>query len=235
MKKCLTLLMLSLLSVCLLLVSCGDAGETSSAATSSEVPAVSETESCSADSEKPAESEEASSEAGTGESSQTPVQEARTFWVTHYDDGQAEGAGSIFTATDTAGAWAAHVAFKPVSGDVYEIVELSDGISGGGNGTALTVPEGGFVWAINAGNDWPALIENATGTEWYYDDAHKAMPDYTSEACDTMIADMRSWMIGDQIRFTGLDLEGQTIPTDTPDLAWYESDYVCTATWEFAN
>ena len=32
MKKCLTLLMLSLLSVCLLLVSCGDAGETSSAA-----------------------------------------------------------------------------------------------------------------------------------------------------------------------------------------------------------
>ena len=74
MKKCLTLLMLSLLSVCLLLVSCGDAGETSSAATSSEVPAVSETESSSADSEKPAESEEASSEAGTGESSQTPVQ-----------------------------------------------------------------------------------------------------------------------------------------------------------------
>ena len=48
MKKCLTLLMLSLLSVCLLLVSCGDAGETSSAATSSEVPAVSETESSSA-------------------------------------------------------------------------------------------------------------------------------------------------------------------------------------------
>lgn len=55
-----------------------------------------------------------------------------------------------------------------------------------GNGVALEVPEGGFVWAINKGNDWPALIESAVGNEWYYDDAHKAMPDYTSVACDTM-------------------------------------------------
>lgn len=62
-----------------------------------------------------------------------------------------------------------------------------------GNGVALEVPEGGFVWAINKGNDWPALIESAVGNEWYYDDAHKAMPDYTSVACDTMITDVRSW------------------------------------------
>lgn len=104
-----------------------------------------------------------------------------------------------------------------------------------GNGVALEVPEGGFVWAINKGNDWPALIESAVGNEWYYDDAHKAMPDYTSVACDTMITDVRSWLVGDQIRFTGIDLEGQTVPTDTPELGWYEPDYVCTATWEFAN
>ena len=52
---------------------------------------------------------------------------------------------------------------------------------------------------------------------------------------DTMITDVRSWLVGDQIRFTGIDLEGQTVPTDTPELGWYEPDYVCTATWEFAN
>ena len=232
MKK-ITLFVLFLLCVCLALAACGDAADTSAAAGVSET---SEAESTESKAESAAqESSEAGAEKSAEESSEPPVQEARTFWLTHYNDGAAEGAGSIFTTTDTAGVWAAHVAFKPVSEGVYEIVEISDGIAGAGNGVALEVPEGGFVWAINKGNDWPALIESAVGNEWFYDDAHKEMPDYTSVACDTMITDVRSWLVGDQIRFTGIDLEGQTVPTDTPELGWYEPDYVCTATWEFAN
>ena len=220
MKK-VTLFVLFLLCVCLSLTACGDAADVSSA------PGVSET------------SDAASSIAGTEESaeesSEPTVREARTFWLTHYNDGAAEGAGSIFPAPDTAGVWAAHVAFKPVSEDVYEIVEISDGVAGAGNGVKLKVPEGGFVWAVNKGNDWPSLIENAVGNEWFCDDVHKAMPDYTSVACDTMIIDVRSWRGGDRIRFSGIDPKGQTVPTDTPELGWYEPDYVCTATWEFAN
>lgn len=70
----------------------------------------------------------------------------------------------------------------------------------------------------------------------YYDDAHKgnARLHLRGLRYDDHRRSELGWS-GDQIRFTGIDLEGQTVPTDTPELGWYEPDYVCTATWEFAN
>ena len=161
--------------------------------------------------------------------------EAATFWVTHFNDGSVEGAGAIFTEVDMGGAWWHHVAFAPVEGeeDVYEIVEFC---IGDGNAYTLTVPEGGFVYGINTGNNWPSLFEQngATGdgaTGLWFDDAdHAAMPDYTSETCTTAFNMVNSWCVGLTFKISGIDLEGQTIPTSTTDKQWYEDGYVCTAT-----
>ena len=80
----------------------------------------------------------------------------------------AEGAGVIFTESDTAGGWSTHVAFAPVEGQegVWEIKAISLGV-GTGQATTVEVPEGGFVYALNIGNDWPKLVAENPGT---YDD-----------------------------------------------------------------
>ena len=57
------------------------------------------------------------------------------------------------------------------------------------------------------------------------------MPNYTSPNCTGSFNLVYNWSVGLTFKFTGLDLEGQTIPTTTPDLGWYEEDYVCTATF----
>ena len=161
--------------------------------------------------------------------------EGSMFWVTHFNNGSVEGAGAIFTDSDAAGAWWHHVAFAPVEGkeDVYEIVEFC---IGDGNAYSLAIPEGGFVYAVNTGNNWPSLFEQngATGdgsTGLWFDDAeHAAMPDYTSDNCSTAFTMVNDWCVGLTFKISGIDLEGQTIPTSTTDKQWYEDDYVCTAT-----
>ena len=136
------------------------------------------------------------------------------FWVTHYQDGTSEGAGVIFTEEDTAGGWWIHVAFRPVGTDgVYEIVEITNGLSDG-KAEQVAVPKDGFVWAANYGNDYISLGSGDT--------------DYTSENCSAAIARAEKWSVGQQFRIDGIDF--QTVPTDTPDLKWYDEGYVCTAT-----
>lgn len=223
MKKLSLLLAALMIFCCFALASCGEEEATSSApeasstapATSSEAPATSSEEEPEASSEEPAESSE----------EELPlVGEAETFWLTHYGDSTVEGAGSIFTASYSGAAWWLHVAFVPVEVEdlenVYEIVAISDGIEGG-TATPLDIPEGGFVWAINVGNNYPELGMGDT--------------DYTSPGCNAMVASGRLWKVGDKIQFTGIDLEGLTVPTETPDTPWYDDAYVCTATWAPIN
>ncbi len=144
--------------------------------------------------------------------------DTHTFWLTHYDDGYVEGAGVVFTDTDTAGGWWLHAAFKPVSGtaNVYEIVELTDGISDG-KAVKVTKPEGGFVYGINIGND-------------YTEGGTKEGTNYTSKNCNDAVVYAQTWKVGDKFEITGLDLANKTVPTSTPDKKWYDPDYVCTAT-----
>ncbi|MBQ0092901.1 MAG: discoidin domain-containing protein, partial [Clostridiales bacterium] len=157
---------------------------------------------------------------------------ATMFWLTHYNDGNVEGAGTVFTETDEGGAWWHHVAFKPIEGvaNAFEVAEIALGSDG--EGTPLTVPEGGFVYAVNIGNNWPELCEGltGTGTTWYDDPAHLAMPNYVTIGGTDAFAWAGSLTVGDQFVFTGLDLEGKVVPTTTPDKDWYEEGYVCTAT-----
>ena len=140
------------------------------------------------------------------------------FWLTHYNDGYVEGSGVIFHEEDTAGGWWIHVAFAPIEGaaNAYEIVEITNGLSDG-SAAKVAVPEGGFVWASNYGNNYPAL-------GGYGDDAI----DYTSPNCTDAINRATAWQVGDQFVISGVDFE--TIPTSTPDVNWYDDAYVCTAT-----
>ena len=138
---------------------------------------------------------------------------AEMFWLTHYNDSSREGAGVVFTETYTGAGWWLHFAFAPIEGakDAYEITATVNGLSDG-SAKPLAVPEGGFVYAINTGNNYPGGIN------------------YTSANCNGAIARAKDWKVGDKFTFTGLDLEGKTIPTSTSGKDWYDPDYVCTAT-----
>ena len=153
--------------------------------------------------------------AGSSEPVEKP-DNAETFWVTHVNDSTSEGAGTIFTSSYEGAVWWLHVAFKPVSGKdgVYEIVNLSNGIDDG-KATALAIPAGGFVWAINKGNDYPSLGLGDT--------------DYTSPNCDAMIAIALQWQIGDKFTFYGINPIAPAVSTSTPGSYWYDDAYVCTS------
>ncbi len=145
--------------------------------------------------------------------------EERPFWLTHFDNNTVEGSGVVFTQPYDGAVWWVHVAFKPVEGanSTYEITAISDGTPDGA-GVAQAIPEGGFVYASNYGNDYPALGLGDT--------------DYTSDNCSNMIADILTWKVGDKFVIHGLDFENRTVPTTTPDMNWYDDEYVCTATYE---
>lgn len=140
--------------------------------------------------------------------------EDRLFWVTHYNDGTVEGAGVIFTEEDTAGGWWLHVAFAPTkTAGVYEITAITNGLSDG-SATAVEVPEGGFVWAANYGNDYASMEGGGIN--------------YTSETCTSAIEYAKTWSVGDRFAVHGVDFE--SVPTSTSELNWYDAQYVCTAT-----
>lgn len=142
--------------------------------------------------------------------------EMKDFFISHYNDSYVEGAGVIFTEAYSGAAWWIHVSFKPVEGKtgVYEVVETSNGLADG-SATALALPEGGFVYAANTGNNYPAL-----GMEG---------ENYTNDAVNAAIEIVKTMTVGSQWVFQGIDLEGKTVPTTTPDKKWYDDGYVCTA------
>ena len=163
--------------------------------------------------------------------------EEKMFWVTHFNDSYAEGAGVIFTESDDSGDWWAHAAFAPVEGleNVYEIVEFANKQ---GTAGSFDIPEGGFVYGINVGNNWPQLIEQggckgdgATGL-WYDTPEHMTYPNYAGINVVPMWDAALTWKVGDKFIINGLDLDNLTVPTTTPDVAWYEDSYVCTAQYK---
>ncbi|MBO5914440.1 MAG: hypothetical protein J6Q72_03745, partial [Clostridia bacterium] len=164
--------------------------------------------------------------AGTQENGTITVQDKpkaqpKLFWFTHVNDNTVEGAGSIFTEAYTGAGWWIHVAFAPVADaeGAYEIVAISNGLADG-KGVAQEIPEGGFVWAANTGNDYPSLNPDDT-----------TAIDYTSPNCTAAIADATTWTVGMQFVFDGFDPLNPEVPTSTPDVKWYDDAYVCTATY----
>ncbi len=146
------------------------------------------------------------------------LKDGKTFWVTHFNDNSAEGAGSIFTQEYTGCGWWVHASFKPVEGleNVYELVEKSDGASNG-SATPLAIPEGGFVYAVNTGNDWITLNN----------DEHNV--NFKNAGANASISAIRSLRIGDKVQFSGLNLDTLRIPTTTEYIDYYSEGYICTA------
>ena len=167
--------------------------------------------------------------------------EEDVFWFSAYNDTMIEGAGVVFNKPFTDCTWWILVAFAPVEGadNAYEITAMVDGVADG-SASPLDVPEGGFVYGLNTGNDWASIVEQAKAagnleSQWWYS-SYQNDPDYYStnfvnDACNSMIATVRTWSVGDKFVITGIDFETNTPPTSTPDLAWYSDDYVCVATY----
>ena len=139
-----------------------------------------------------------------------------TFWATHFGDGSAEGAGNVVAGDkkDNATQWSTHVAFEPVEGaaNTYKITKINrpDG-NKKPEEVQLAVPEGGFVYTLNGGNNYPALLEkDPTKTEY------EGKPDYTSETCTAMMDQVKEWAEGDVITIKGLDITSTDAPTSTP-------------------
>lgn len=235
MKKLSLLLALVMLCGCFILAACGgETAENSSATSSATSSAAGGATSSEASSAAAESSEDPASE--PAESSETPSEpelpEAQMFWVTHYNNSLEEAAGAVFSTTDTSDLWWTHVAFKPVEDkeNVYEIVEISVGV-GTGAGHALAVPEGGFVYGINTGNDYPTLAAQNPDIADY-----QGKPNYTNDNTFSMVAAMGQWKVGDQLLIQGVDFENYSeVPTETPDTLYYEEGYVCTATWQKVN
>ena len=153
-----------------------------------------------------------------------PDYSTKPIWVTHYNDETKEGAGVISTTGVTALAWRDHYAFAPVEGanNVFELVDVRNYLGTNVTPDGIDVPAGGFVYSLNTGNNYPALGMDGL--------------DYTTTACNDAVALAATWTIGQKFYFYGVDLEGLTVPTSTPDVNWYEEGenedgvYVCTAT-----
>ncbi len=153
-----------------------------------------------------------------------------TFWVTHYNDMSLEGVGVICTGDQGGAAWWISVAFAPVDGydNVYQIIEISDGTANG-SGKVIDVPEGGFVWSGNYGNNYPALYaSNPTLYAQYADSS--AYPNYTNVNAQNMIAMAKTWSRGDKFVIEGVDFEFKSVPSSTPGYNWFDEKYVSTAT-----
>ncbi|MBR6563355.1 MAG: hypothetical protein IKK70_05410, partial [Clostridia bacterium] len=166
--------------------------------------------------------------------------EPKMFWVTHLNDSSVEGAGVIFTEAYTGCAWWKHFAFSPIADaeNSFELTAIVDGPALNGTGVEpLAIPEGGFVYAINVGNNWKDLCEEngvtgdgSTGL-WYDDEFHASEPNYATANVSAMWEDVATWTVGMQITIDGIDFANIEVPTSTAEVKWYDEAYVCTSTY----
>ena len=116
------------------------------------------------------------------------AEDEKPLWVTHFNDFYSEGAGVIFTSEYQHAGWWIHFAFAPTDVEgVYEIVDTANGLA---DGTAipLAIPEGGFAFAANYGNDYITIGSGDT--------------DFTSPNCTNFITDLQtSWTVGTLVKF----------------------------------
>ncbi len=116
------------------------------------------------------------------------VGEPMPLWLTSINGQFGEGCGVILTEADGANDWWNVFAFAPVADleDVYTLTAIS--LSGSGR-TKLTVPEGGFLYALHKGNDGTA----------------EGKPNYNIAASAPLFEKIKGWKAGDMFVIKNID------------------------------
>lgn len=133
------------------------------------------------------------------------------FFVSHFDNIGYEGASAIMTEEYEGGDWWMHIAFAPVEGHegMYVVTEIEPGLDG--NATPLEIPEGGFVWCTNYGNDYSS----------------QGGINYKTTTITAAIAIGQLLDVGRVVCFENLDIEGKDIHSvNGLTTMWYDSSYV---------
>ncbi len=141
------------------------------------------------------------------------------FFLTHFNDVLVEGASVIITrpygteqGDPSDAGWWTHIAFAPIAAHegMYMVTEVSTGGIADGSAKPLTVPEGGFVWLANYGNDYSA----------------NGGVKYTNAAVNAVIEIAKSLEVGRVVCFENVDIEGQDIHNINGKTYYYQEGYV---------
>lgn len=140
------------------------------------------------------------------------LKESDSFFVTHFNDALVEGASCIMTKEYTGAGWWTHIAFAPVEGQegMYTVTEVSTSGLADGLATPLAIPEGGFVWITNYGNDYSA----------------QGGIKYTNDAVNAAIEIAKSMTVGRVVCFENVDFEGEDVHNINGKLTYYTEGYV---------
>lgn len=142
------------------------------------------------------------------------VGEKKSLWLTGINgDFSNEGAGIVCTETDGAGDWWNVFAFTPVEGleNVYTLTAISK--QEGGVRAKIDVPEGGFLYALHKGNNYPELGQ---------DDK----PNYNFPANQAAIELAGSWNVGDIFLIENID----SIPAENEGKSYWLEGWTVEAT-----
>lgn len=146
--------------------------------------------------------------------------------ITHANyDATAEGVAVIYTPAQckTLGdkgtfAWWTVVVFDWDSAEkVYKVKSVNAAMNSDKSSTV--VPENGFVYALNVGNNWPQLAKDDPAAYGQYADK----PNYTSERVTNSSKFASELKIGDKVYLYGCDLVRATVSNNGK--LWYEDGY----------
>ncbi len=146
--------------------------------------------------------------------------------VTHMNyDATAEGIAAIYTPAQckTLGDkgnfawWTVVVCEWDSDAKVYTVKSVNAKMNSDKSNTV--VPENGFVYAANVGNNWPQLVKDDSATYGQYADK----PNYTSERVTSSINLAAELAAGDKVYLYGCDVLNATASTNGK--LWYEDGY----------
>ncbi len=148
--------------------------------------------------------------------------------------GQYEGVTTLITAPgEYSFTWDKFAVFENVAGNVYQVIQAA-----GGSQTAVnvTLTEGQFIVAANAGNDWPYLTQ---GTGWWtggsnsHGVAYEECPNFCSAHIGAWFAIISALEAGARYEVVGIDLANPAVDANyvvdfntDPTYGYTKADYV---------
>lgn len=144
--------------------------------------------------------------------------DTKKLLITHINEGYSghEGTGIIYTTSSDGTLspfgsfdWWNVVAFEWSDDDNCFVVKSID-TKMGSTKASVVIPENGFVYCCNVGNDYPSLGDSTK-------------PDYTTDAMDATCAYVQTLKTGDKAYLYGVDILNATVDTNSAE--WYTDDF----------